>query len=73
MAQLMYKIANEDAPDILKYNAALPPAFVAFLDRAMSKEADQRFQTGEEFAFALRAAFGGAGAAAAGTGVDITL
>ena len=73
MAQLMYKIANEDAPDILKYNAALPPAFVAFLDRAMSKEADQRFQTGEEFAFALRAAFGGTGAAAAGTGVDITL
>ena len=73
MAQLMYKIANEDAPDILKYNAALPPAFVAFLDRAMSKEADQRFQTGEEFAFALRTAFGGTGAAAVGTGVDITL
>jgi serine/threonine-protein kinase len=73
MAQLMYKIANEDAPDILKYNATLPPAFVAFLDKAMSKEADQRFQTGEEFAFALRAAVGGTGAAAAGTGVDITL
>jgi serine/threonine-protein kinase len=73
MAQLMYKIANEDAPDILQYNASLPPRFVAFLDKAMSKEADQRYQTGEEFAFELRAAFGGAGASTAGTGVDISL
>jgi len=30
MAQLMYKIANEHASDILKYNSALPPGFVAF-------------------------------------------
>jgi eukaryotic-like serine/threonine-protein kinase len=73
MAQLMYRIANENAPDILQYNASLPPKFVAFLDRAMSKEADQRYQTGEEFAFELRAAFGGSGAAAASTGVDISL
>ncbi|HUL91981.1 MAG TPA: serine/threonine-protein kinase [Burkholderiales bacterium] len=73
MAQLMYKIANENAPDILQYNPSLPPRFVAFLDRAMSKDADQRHQTGEEFAFELRAAFGGAGAPATGTGVDISL
>jgi serine/threonine-protein kinase len=73
MAQLMYKIANEHAPDILQYNSTLPPALVAFVDKAMSKEADQRFQTGEEFAFELRAAFGGAGAAMGGTGVDISL
>jgi len=73
MAQLMYKIANENAPDILQHNASLPPRFVAFLDKAMSKEADQRHQTGEEFAFELRAVFGGAGASTAGTGVDISL
>jgi eukaryotic-like serine/threonine-protein kinase len=73
MAQLMYKIANEDAPDILKYSSTLPPAFVAFLDKAMAKEADQRYQTGEEFASELRAVLGGTGAAATGTGVDITL
>jgi serine/threonine-protein kinase len=73
MAQLMYKIANEDAPDILQYNPSLSPKFVAFLDKAMSKEADQRYQTGEEFAFELRAAFGGAGASATSTGVDISL
>jgi serine/threonine-protein kinase len=73
MAQLMYKIANENAPDILQYNATLPPRFVSFLDRAMSKEAEQRYQTGDEFAFELRATFGSAGAAASGTGVDISL
>jgi eukaryotic-like serine/threonine-protein kinase len=73
MAQLMYKIANEHAPDILQFNASLPPAFVAFLDRAISKEADQRYQTGEEFAAALRATLGGSTTAAAGADVDISL
>jgi serine/threonine-protein kinase len=73
MAQLMYKIANEHAPDILQYNPNLSPNVVAFLDKAMAKDADQRHQTGEEFAFELRAAFGGTGAAASGTGVDISL
>lgn len=73
MAQLMYRIANEHAPDILQYNPALPPRFVAFLDRAMSKKADERYQTGEEFAAELRASFGGPAPAAAGTGVDFSL
>ncbi|MBI4293280.1 MAG: CHASE2 domain-containing protein [Betaproteobacteria bacterium] len=59
MAQLMYKIANEPAPDILSINPSLPPAFVAFLDRAMAKNADERYQTGEEFAAALRAVSAG--------------
>ena len=40
MAQLMFKIANEPAPDILQFNPRLPPALVAFLDRAMAKEAE---------------------------------
>ena len=73
MAQLMYRIANEHAPDILQFNPLLPPAFVAFLDKAMSKDADQRYQTGEEFAAALRASLGDGAAAAAGSGVDISL
>lgn len=73
MAQLMYRIANEHAPDILQFNSSLPPAFIAFLDKAMSKDADQRYQTGEEFAAALRATLGGTAAAAAGSGVDISL
>ena len=62
MAQLMFKIANEPAPDILQFNAKLSRTVVAFLARAMAKEADERFQTGEEFARALQACFGGSGA-----------
>ena len=58
MAQLMFRIANEPAPDILQANPKLPPALVAFLDRAMAKDADARFQTGEEFAQVLRACVG---------------
>ena len=78
MAQLMFRIANEPATDILSVRPDLPPALAAFLERAMAKDADQRYQTGEEFAAALRAAFGGgaapAGAAGpAGPAVDLDL
>jgi CHASE2 domain-containing sensor protein len=89
MAQLMFKIANEPPTDILIANPAVAPELVAFLNRAMAKNPDERFQTGEEFAQALRVAAGGvassparaaapAPAAApaakqAGTGVDIEL
>ncbi len=69
MAQLMFRIANEPAPDILALNPRLPPALAVFLERALAKEADVRFQTGEEFAQALRAGVGGA----ARPQVDITL
>ena len=76
MAQLMFKIANEPATDILSVRPDLPPALVAFLDKAMAKDADQRYQTGDEFAAALRAAFGGGASPAAGRGsvdMDISL
>ena len=58
MAQLMFKIANEPPADILQFNPPLAPALAAFLDRALAKNADERFQTGEEFAQALRACMG---------------
>jgi serine/threonine-protein kinase len=78
MAQLMFKIANEAPRDIRAVNPDVPPALVAFLERAMAKDPDQRFQTGEEFAGALRAALAAAGSAtastpAAGGTVDIEL
>ena len=75
MAQLMFKIADEQAPGILQYNPNLPQAFVAVFDRAMTKEVAEWFQDGEAFAAALRATMGGAAAAqpfGAG-GVDISL
>ena len=72
----MFKIANEPATDILSVGPDLPPALVALLDKAMAKDADQRYQTGYEFAAALRAAFGGGASPAAGGGsvvMDISL
>ena len=53
MAQLMFKIADEQAPDILQYNPNLPQALVAFLDRTMTKEVAERLQNGDTFAAAL--------------------
>lgn len=53
MAQLMFKIADEQAPDILQYNPNLPQALVAFLDRMMTKEVAERLQNGDTFAAAL--------------------
>ncbi len=75
MAQLMFKIANEAPIDIRTVNPSVPDSLVTFLERAMAKDPNQRFQTGEEFAGALRAAMAGAGAPAApSTGsVDIQL
>jgi serine/threonine-protein kinase len=77
MAQLMYKIANEPPADILSVNAAVPPGLVAFLDKALAKNPDERFQSGEEFAAALRAVAAGGRApapkAGGATSVDIEL
>ncbi len=70
MAQLMFKIANEPAPDIRSFNPHLSPALASFIERAMAKEADARLQTGEAFAQALRACVGGG---AEKPQVDITL
>ena len=52
------------------------PGLAAFLERALAKNPDARFQTGEEFGGALRAALAAGAprpAAAARGGVDIEL
>lgn len=54
MAQLMFKIANEEPADIRTLNPAIPEGLAEVLKRAMAKDADERFQTGEELAAALR-------------------
>jgi len=56
MAQLMYRIANEAPPDIGQARPEVTPALAAFLERALAKRPEARFQTGEEFGGALRAA-----------------
>ena len=66
MAQLMFKIANEHHPDIRAIRPDLPDCLVAILDRALVKDAEQRYQTGGEMARDLRACL--ATLAAGGTG-----
>jgi serine/threonine-protein kinase len=71
MAQLMFRIANEPPAPI---GAGVPPAIAAFLDRALAKNAEERFQTGEHFGGELRAALAASTAqATAKTGVDLEL
>jgi serine/threonine-protein kinase len=68
MAELMFKIANEEAPDIRIIRKDLPEGVVAVVAKSMAKSPDARYQDGDRFAADLRAAMGGgfeAGASAA--------
>lgn len=56
MAQLMFRIANQAPPAITAFNPAVPEGIVAFLHRALAKDADARYQTGAVLATALRSA-----------------
>lgn len=55
MTQLMFAIANEPHPDILEYNPSLPAWVKAFIDQALAKNYENRFQNGVEFANAIKA------------------
>jgi serine/threonine-protein kinase len=67
MAQLMYQIANEPPIDPLTLNPALPECLIATIGRALAKEKEERYATGEQMAQALRACAGTYGA------VDVSL
>jgi CHASE2 domain-containing sensor protein len=54
MAQLMYRIANEQHPDILTIRADLPACLVAIINRSLAKQVDVRYANGAEMAEALR-------------------
>jgi serine/threonine-protein kinase len=55
MAELMYKIANQDAPDLREIRKDLPERLAQVVARALTKKPDLRYQDGEEFARDLRA------------------
>jgi serine/threonine-protein kinase len=70
MAQLMFRIANEPPADIAAVST-VPAGLVPFLSRALAKNPDERFQTGEHFGGELRAALGAT--AERRTGIDLEL
>ncbi len=54
MASLMFKIANELHPDITQIRADIPIHLKHIIDTALAKSPQARFQTGVQFAQALR-------------------
>jgi serine/threonine-protein kinase len=63
MAQLMFKIANEEPADVRTHNAALPESIWLVMSKALAKDPDQRYQDGEQMAKALRQCLEGLSAA----------
>jgi serine/threonine-protein kinase len=61
MAELMYKIANAEAPELLLLRKDLPPPLAAVVARALAKKPEQRYQDGDAFAAELRAILAGLG------------
>lgn len=59
MAELMYKIANEAAPDIRVVRSDISPALAAVVARSLAKNVDERYADGDQFAADLSAAVGG--------------
>ena len=57
MASLMYKIANDPAPNLLEQRPDLAqqlPMLAAIIDKALSKDPAARYQNGQEFAIAIK-------------------
>ncbi len=54
MTQFMFAIANEPHPNILDFNPELPAWVTNFIDQALAKDVEQRFQNGAEFANAIK-------------------
>lgn len=63
MAELMFKIANETAPDVRQMRPDLPPALADVVARALSKDPQTRYQDGDHFAQELLQAAGQASTA----------
>lgn len=59
MAELMFKIANEPAPDILIIRKELPGKLADIVALSLSKRPETRYQDGDQFAADLRAIIAG--------------
>jgi eukaryotic-like serine/threonine-protein kinase len=58
MAELMYKIANEEAPDIRIIRSEIPQKLADVVAMSLSKRPETRYQDGDQFAADLRAVVG---------------
>ncbi|EIJ43089.1 protein kinase family protein [Beggiatoa alba B18LD] len=54
MATLMYKITTEPHPDLSMLRPDIPTCLQDLINKALAKDPEDRFQTGAEFAAALR-------------------
>lgn len=54
ISTLMYRITNTPPRDILKLRPALPMCIKAVIAKSLQKEPDKRYQTGSEFATAIK-------------------
>ncbi len=54
MAELMFKIANEEAPDVRIIRSELPESLANLVALSVSKRPETRYQDGEQFAAELR-------------------
>jgi serine/threonine-protein kinase len=70
MAELMYKIANEDVPDLRGARKDLPERLAQVVARALAKKSDLRYQDGDEFARDLRAVAADPSVSAAAAAAD---
>ena len=68
MAELMYKIANEEAPDIRIVRKDISDRLAGIVATSLSKRSETRYQDGELFAAELRAAIAELSGAAPGNG-----
>jgi serine/threonine-protein kinase len=54
MAQLMFRIANEPHADIRAISPDVPVCLVTVINKALAKKMEERYQTGQEMAEAIR-------------------
>lgn len=54
MASLMFKITNEEAADVRTLRTDIPVALAAVINEALLKDVELRYQTGAEFANAVK-------------------
>ncbi|MDH5446626.1 MAG: serine/threonine-protein kinase [Gammaproteobacteria bacterium] len=53
LASLMYKIANEKHPDVRMFRPDLPPCVSKLVNKALHKDIERRFQSGEKMAASI--------------------